>query len=79
VIRKSPRKSTEARYSPEALAVGERAVIAAAENGKQPVPQPVALAAIEQEVEGEKFLLDRYQEAQENLARLRALKAEEGR
>jgi hypothetical protein len=51
---------TEARYSPEALAVGERAVIAAAENSPRPVTPGVA--AIEQEVEGEKSLEERYQE-----------------
>lgn len=43
----------------------ERGIIAAAENSKQPVPRPVTpgVPAIEQEVEGEKSLEDRYQEA----------------
>jgi hypothetical protein len=48
---------------------------AAAENSKQPIPRPVTpgVATIEQEVEGEKSLEDRYQEALDTLARLRAL------
>ncbi len=53
-----------------------RAAIAAAEESKQPVPRPVTpgVAAIEQEVEFEKSLQDRYQEALDTLTRLRALR-----
>jgi hypothetical protein len=59
--------------------LGHRAVIVAAENSKQPIPRPVTpgVATIEQEVEGEKSLEDRYQESLDTLARLRALKTEE--
>src|SRR5579872_1009580 len=78
-IGSGPPRQIPHRQSVPFRGLGHRAVIVAAENSKQPIPRPVTpgVATIEQEVEGEKSLEDRYQESLDTLARLRALKTEE--
>ena len=67
-MRVAARKLTEARYSPEALAVGSERSSPQRRTARDQTP---GVAAIEQEVEGGKSLQDSYQEALDAVARLR--------